>query len=220
MARTEVGPEHDGAQPRLILPAGRRARGVVLALHGGAPRSTVATPAFDPGYLRLVLAARSITARSRGRLAVVLLRNAVRGWNGATESPVLDAQWALDRVAATYPDRPIGLLGHSLGGRTAYALVHRPEVRALVALAPWMSDAYDAHDFLGTPTLVVHGKIDTMTDADASEDLVRRIRSLGGDARFESVPGSHPLLWRADRTHSMAGGFLSSALGEAAEKHM
>ena len=184
---------------------------MVLALHGGAPRSTVATPSFDPGYLRLVLAARSISARSRGRIAVVLLRNAVRGWNGAAGAPVIDADWALDRVAATYPGLPIGLLGHSLGGRTAFALVTRPEVRALVALAPWMSDAYDAHDFLGTPTLIVHGKIDTVTDAEASEDLVRRIRSLGGEARFESVPGSHPLLWRSGRIHSMAGGFLAAA---------
>ncbi|MBO1765381.1 alpha/beta hydrolase [Allobranchiibius sp. GilTou38] len=215
MARTEVGPEHEGAQPHLVLPAGRRAQGVVLALHGGAPRSTVATPSLDPGYLRLVLAARSITARSRGRLAVVLLRNAVRGWNGAMGSPVLDADWALDRLAATYPGLPIGLLGHSLGGRTAFALVHRPEVRSLVALAPWMSDAYDAHDFLGTPTLIVHGKIDTMTNADASQDLVRRIRSLGGDARFESVPGSHPLLWRSGRIHSMARTFLSTTLRAA-----
>ena len=198
--------------PHLILPTARRAEGVVLALHGGAPRSTTPTPQFDPGYLRLVLAARSITTRTRGRLAVVLLRHAVRGWNGATESPVRDAQWALARVAATYPGLPIGLLGHSLGGRTAFALVTRPEVRCLVALAPWMSDAYDAHDFLGTPTLIVHGNIDTVTDAEASGGLVRRIDSLGGEARFESVSGSHPLLWRAGRIHSMAAGFLSSTL--------
>ncbi|MEO7077859.1 MAG: hypothetical protein ABIY38_03120, partial [Rhodococcus sp. (in: high G+C Gram-positive bacteria)] len=110
MARTEVGPEHDGARPHLILPSARRARGIVLALHGGAPNSTTATPRFDPGYLRLVLAARAITGRTGGHLKVALLRNAVRGWNGAAGSPILDAEWALDRITATYPGLPIGLL--------------------------------------------------------------------------------------------------------------
>lgn len=215
MARTEVGPAHDGAQPHLILPTGYRAKGIVLALHGGAPRSTTATPRFDPGYLRLALAARAISTHSRGTLAVALLRHAVRGWNAAAESPVLDAQWALNRLAATYPGLPVALLGHSLGGRVAFALVHRPEVRSLVALAPWMSDAYDAHDFLGTPTLIVHGTADTITDADASQDLVRRIQGLGGDARFESVPGSHPLMWRFGHIHSMAAHFLTETLRDA-----
>ncbi len=212
MARTEVGPEHDGARPHLVLPSARRARGIVLALHGGAPNSTTATPRFDPGYLRLVLAARAITGRTGGHLKVALLRNAVRGWNGAAGSPILDAEWALDRITATYPGLPIGLLGHSLGGRLAFAMVTRPEVRSVVALAPWMADAYDGHDFLGKPTLVMHGNIDTITDADASEDLVRRIREVGGEARFESVPGSHPLMWHAGRVHSMSAKFLSTML--------
>lgn len=212
MARTEVGPRHDGAQPHLILPSAYRARGIVLALHGGAPRSTVPTPRFDPGYLRLVLAARAIHGRTGGHLKVALLRNAVRGWNGAAGSPILDAEWALDRLVATYPGLPIGLLGHSLGGRLAFAVVTRPEVRSVVSLAPWMSDAYDGHDFLGKPTLVVHGSIDTVTDAEASEDLVRRIQQAGGDARFESVSGSHPLMWRGGRVHSMAARFLTRTL--------
>lgn len=216
MARIEVGPEHDGAEAHLVLPSARRARGIVLALHGGAPNSTTATPRLDPGYLRLVLAARAINARTGGHLKVALLRNAVRGWNGAAGSPILDAEWALDRLTATYPGLPIGLLGHSLGGRQAFAVVTRPEVRSIVALAPWMADAYDAQDFLGKPTLVVHGNIDTITDADASEDLVCRIREAGGDARFESVSGSHPLLWRAGRVHSMSAKFLARTLGDSA----
>ncbi len=208
MGRTEVGPEHDGARPHLILPSARRARGIVLALHGGAPNSTTSTPRFDPGYLRLVIAARAIQSRSGGHLKVALLRNAVRGWNGTPGSPIADAEWALDRLKAIYPALPIGLLGHSLGGRVAFAMATRPEVRSIVALAPWKADAYDGHDFLGTPTLVVHGNIDTVTDADASRDLVRRISAAGGDARFESVAGSHPLMWHAGRVHSMSARFL------------
>lgn len=184
----------------------------MLALHGGAPDSTTATPRFDPGYLRLVLAARAIDARTRGHLKVALLRNAVRGWNGAEGSPVLDAEWALERLTTTYPGLPIGLLGHSLGGRVAFAVVTRPEVRSVVALAPWITDVYDGHDFVGKPTLVVHGNSDSVTDADASENLVRRIREAGGEARFESVAGSHPLLWHAGRVHSISAKFLLRSL--------
>lgn len=95
-------------------------------------------------------------------------------------------------------------------------MVHRPEVASLVALAPWMADAYDERSFLGKPTLVVHGSIDTITDADASKELVRRIAAAGGNARFESVPGSHPLMWRAGNVHSMAARFLTSTLRDAA----
>lgn len=215
MARTEVGPEHDGAQPHLILPSARRARGIVLALHGGAPRSTVPTPSLDPGYLRLVLAARAIHGRTGGHLKVALLRNAVRGWNGASGSPILDAEWALDRLVATYPGLPLGLLGHSLGGRLAFAMAARPEVSSIVALAPWMADAYDERSFFGKPTLVVHGTVDTITDAYASRDLVQRIQRAGGNARFESVPSSHPLMWRAGHIHSMAARFLTSTLRDA-----
>ncbi|MCW3010686.1 MAG: Alpha/beta hydrolase family protein, partial [Solirubrobacterales bacterium] len=83
-------------QPRLIdvrLP--REPEGVVLVLHGGASRGAeVAVSPTQLSVLRMVPIARRIARVGHGRLAVLRLLNAARGWAGTR-----DAEWALAQVA-------------------------------------------------------------------------------------------------------------------------
>ena len=53
-------------------------------------------------------------------------------------APSPDTRLALEQIAAKYPGVPIGLLGHSMGGRVALHLADDERVSAIVALAPWV----------------------------------------------------------------------------------
>lgn len=198
-------------RPHLRGPAGRPGA-IALLLHGGEPDSTLPVPRFDPALLRMLPFATDVRRRSRGRVGAAVLRHAVRGWNGDARSPVADAEWALARLRDRFPDVPIGVIGHSMGGRTAFELAGHPDVSSVVALAPWLSDAYAAAPFVGTPLLVVHGLRDRRTDPAAARDLVERVTAAGGDARFVGLDDAHPMLLRAPTWHRLASRFTIDRL--------
>src|SRR5215217_8196061 len=95
------------------------AEAVVLVLHGGASRRDMmlVSPA-QLSVLRMVPTAQRIAREGRGRLAVLRLLNSYRGWD-SQHTPLDDVRWAVEEVAARYGDRPVGLVGHSMGGRAA-----------------------------------------------------------------------------------------------------
>jgi pimeloyl-ACP methyl ester carboxylesterase len=105
--------------PHLRFAGARRAEAVVLLLHGGRIDGLTPVKAYDPGVLRMVPFGRSVARASGGRIALARLRYRVRGWNGDLESPLADARWALDRIAERFSHLPVGLVGHSMGGRVA-----------------------------------------------------------------------------------------------------
>jgi alpha-beta hydrolase superfamily lysophospholipase len=100
-----------------------RAEAVVLLLHGGETDSFASVPAFNHAVLRLVPFGRSVLRAGRGRIALAKLRYSVRGWNGELDSPLADARWALDQIVLRFGSLPIGLVGHSMGGRVALRVV-------------------------------------------------------------------------------------------------
>lgn len=203
----EVGPGIGAARPRLAIPARTAPRGVALMLHGGEPEGLTPTTNVDVA----AAAVRLYTARLRRfapDIAFVRVLNSVTGWNDPIKSPVADAEWALMRVRQLFPEAPVALIGHSMGGRTAFELAGRPDVRAVVGLAPWLADGYTERRFLDVPTLIVHGRQDTETDPQASEDLVRRISAAGGQAEFRSIPGWHSMLYRSGRWQRQVADFL------------
>lgn len=207
-ARWETGPEHDNAHPFLILPRVPRPYAVALILHGGTEHSTTKTRKWEPALMRMLPFAQHIEARSVGRIGAAILRNAVRGYNEVDRCPMRDAEWALERLRQRYHDLLLALVGHSMGGRVALELAASPGVRSVVGLAPWIPQQYDVEPFLNRQTLLMHGQLDTMTDPSSSEELARRIAVAGGDATFESMSGSHTMLWLPGRWHRYTTNFL------------
>lgn len=194
-----------------------RPRAVVLVLHGGKERSQRPARWRQTAVLRMVPFARAVARAGRGELAVARLRYSVRGWNGQDASPVADTRAALTALRQRYPRVPIGLLGHSMGGRTALFLADEPDVEALVALAPWV----ERHDRpRGGPTLralLLHGTRDRITSVHATRWMADQLAARGVEVTWRPLPGEgHALLRHAPRIHKAAADFLVRGLGASA----
>jgi alpha-beta hydrolase superfamily lysophospholipase len=153
--------------------------------------------------------AAAVTAVGRGKIAVASIRYAVRGWNGADQSPLADTRLALEQIEAKYPGVPIGLLGHSMGGRVALHLADDERINAIVALAPWVEPRDRPRSHPGLSVLFMHGSQDRMTSPSASLTMANAMARLGTDVSYESVKGdSHAMLRQASRWHREAATFL------------
>ncbi|MDT7650888.1 MAG: hypothetical protein QOI36_2294, partial [Pseudonocardiales bacterium] len=82
------------------------------------------------------LALRIARRGRRHGVAGHVLRYRYRGWNGERADPVTDARWALAEVRRRYGPVPVGLVGHSLGGRVAVHVADDASVTGVVLLAP------------------------------------------------------------------------------------
>lgn len=205
------GPEIAGRRAHLSVhpPAGSGPLdGVVLVLHGGRSTSTAPTSPTQLAVLRMLpfgTAVERVAERTGVRVAVAQLRHRVRGWNGARRDPVVDAAWALDTLREQFGNAPIVLLGHSMGGRTAFALADAPGVVGVVGLAPWV-DGDDAPGAVaGVRVDVLHGTADRMTDPRASRAWTEQARARGALTTYTPVDGAgHTMLRRASWWHGTA----------------
>jgi pimeloyl-ACP methyl ester carboxylesterase len=170
--------------------------GAVLVLHGGASRrDSIAVSPTQLSVLRMVPIAKRLARAGRGRLAVFRLLNAHRGW-ATHHTPVHDAHWALDEIAARLGQVPVSLVGHSLGGRAALLAAGRDEVRSAVALAPWVYPSDVPRGLEGQRLLIVHGTADRVARIDRAEALARRLAAVA-DVTFVRVEGGrHAMLSR------------------------
>jgi len=184
-------------------------RAIVLVLHGGKSRSRERVRAWQGAVLRMVPFARAVATAGGGAVSVAALRYAVRGWNGAAASPLEDARLALDQIAARHPDVPIGLLGHSMGGRVALHLADDGRIAAIAALAPWVEPRDRPRWHPGLHVLVMHGVRDQMTSPRASKAMADAMAALGADVTYEAVPREgHAMLQAANRWHTESADFL------------
>ena len=197
---TTYSPEHPAA--------------VVIVLHGGAarPGRSDVHPA-QLSVLRMVPVARRIARAGRGRLAVLRLLNSRRGWD-TTDTPIADVAWALAQVREQYGDLPVGLVGHSLGGRAALLAGAQDGVRAVVALNPWVYPT-DRADLSGRDVLVVHGTEDRIADPARAKAVVSALAETT-DVTFVPVEGGkHAMLSQGGRFERTATDFvLASLLGD------
>ncbi|MEH6793735.1 MAG: alpha/beta fold hydrolase [Rhodococcus sp. (in: high G+C Gram-positive bacteria)] len=209
-------------EPTPVLRTGRRVSEpalVVLVLGGGKDVSRARSRPWHLAGLRMwpfTWMLRRV-GRTRG-ISVQQLQYRFRGWNAPERSPVEDARWALNRIHAEHPDAHVVVVGHSMGGRTAAALIDDPSVAGVepaettrkiagvVALAPWWPEGVEADGFgPHHALLVVHGTADKWTDPRTSRRAAERAAARGASARYLSVPGGHfmlrnPRLWsRATR---------------------
>jgi len=154
------------------------------------------------------------------------LRYAVRGWNGESESPLADARWAIDQIAERFGHLPIGLVGHSMGGRVALRVVdhggvdgeaHRgdrsPGVHSVAALAPWLPDGEPIPVLGDRALLLAHGTADRITDPVRTSELAEKLAADGGNVELVKYPGArHSMLFPARPWHDMVARFMVRTL--------
>lgn len=181
-------------QPRLVdVSTPADPAGVVLVLHGGAAREgrAMVSPT-QLSVLRMIPVARRIARAGHGRLAVLRLLNTYRGWD-SQHTPVDDARGALETLRERYADRPVALVGHSLGGRAAIIAGQAEPVRSVVALNPWVYPTDDA-DLTGRRVLVVHGTDDRVAVPQRAEAVTRRLARRAEVGLVHVPGGKHAML--------------------------
>lgn len=196
--------------PRLLWPTQvDHPTAVVLVLHGGRARSQRPVSRWQLAVWRMRPFASAIARAGRGQVAVAALHYAVRGWNGSAASPVADTRLALEQISARHPGVPIGLLGHSMGGRVALHLADDQRVSAIAALAPWVEAGDRPRWHRGLHVLVMHGTRDRMTSAARSRQYADALAQRGVDVTYEPVQGEgHAMLREATRWHEDSARFL------------
>jgi pimeloyl-ACP methyl ester carboxylesterase len=200
------------AAPRLIeVTSPRRPEAAVVVLHGGASRgSRMMVSPTQLSVVRMIPTARAVGRAGRGRVAVYRLLNSWRGWDGE-HTPVSDARWAMAGIQDRLGDLPLGLVGHSLGGRAALLAGSAPGVAAVVALNPWVY-ATDTADLRGRRVLVVHGSRDRIASPHRARLVAER---LGRTADLEFVEidgGKHAMLRHGREFDRRAARFVVDAL--------
>ena len=184
----------------------------MLVLHGGANRP--GNPMVSPtqlSVLRMIPVARRIARAGDDRLAVFRLLNSVRGWD-SQRTPVADVEWALGLLAERFgADLPIGLVGHSLGGRAALLAGHATPVRSVVALNPWVYPSETA-DLAGRRVLIVHGADDRIASPDHARAVARTI-GRSTHVGYVAVPGARHAMLRHGRFFERAASdFVNATL--------
>ena len=153
-------------------------------------------------------------------MAVALLRYAVRGWNGTQRSPVADARWALAQVSDRFPGRPVALVGHSMGGRTALHVMDDPAVQVVATLATWVERRDPVNGRPGLSVFLGHGTDDRITAARGSSRMARALESMGADVTLELVEGeNHALLRRARWWHERVTAYVMGELDRRVPRH-
>lgn len=192
-----------------VLRGGRGvARSAILVLHGGQEHNTSPTSRWQLSYVRMLDMYVGLRRLSRD-CAVYSLRYAVRGWNGDAQGavgPVDDARWALDEITREHAAVPIALLGHSMGGRTAFAVADHPDVVGVCALAPWLPEAEPLPALPRAARFVIgHGTSDRTTSPELSASYAQRLLREGSQvARYELLAGGHGLLQEPGLWHRFA----------------
>ncbi|GAB3538524.1 alpha/beta hydrolase [Arthrobacter tecti] len=181
----------------MVRPGEGPVRGVALVLHGGRANS------FEPVRSRHLSPARMVPfARllhswgASAGLETWSLRNRVRGWNGTHMSPLHDARWALERIHQRHPGIPVYLLGHSMGGLTALCAADDPQVRAVVALAPWLDSTTPVQQVAGKRILIMHGAADRWTSPRQSLRFAERVLSIADEVHYATLLGAGHFMFR------------------------
>jgi dienelactone hydrolase len=183
----------------------------VLMLHGGQQNNTEAVTNRNASWWRMALMARSLRGfAAEHDLSLHLVQYRVRGWNDSADpAPVRDARWALDRLHEQYPGRPVVLVGHSMGGRTACRVADDPTVAGVVALAPWLPEDEPNATIAGRHLHVIHGTNDHWTSAHWSREYVERSQQIALSATWTELPGVGHFMFRRLKVWN---GFVTSSI--------
>jgi pimeloyl-ACP methyl ester carboxylesterase len=185
---------------------------VVLVLHGGASRQQgMMVSPTQLSVVRMIPIAKRIARDGGGRLAVFRLLNSVRGWD-TQHTPVDDVSWALEQLQERLGDRPIALVGHSLGGRAALLSAAQPKVKTVVALAPWVYPTDGVPGIHGRRILIVHGSADRIAKPDKSAAVARNLAKTTDVSYVTVRGGKHAMLRRRNLFDGLASDFVTGTL--------
>ncbi|MFB7462281.1 alpha/beta hydrolase [Streptomyces sp. NPDC056224] len=192
-----------------------RARGAVLLLHGGRSEALEPPPLLDlPAARMRLFAPPLLRAGRRDLIAVAQVRYGHRGWNGEREDALHDAREALRDLTERVGDVPVVLVGHSMGGRAALRLAGHPQVRGVVALAPWCPPGEPVGHLRGRQVAVLHDQHDRVTAArEAWEFLARAERAGATTVAVRMRKGGHTMLRDARTWHRTTASLAVGMLG-------
>ncbi|MFC0314102.1 alpha/beta fold hydrolase [Gordonia phosphorivorans] len=191
----------------------RSPRLAVLVLPGGTDFSYRPFSRTQGSAMRMYPFSLSIQARFGDAVRVRQASYRVYGWNGGQASPMPHARYALDRMKAAYPDTPVALVGHSMGGRIVAHLAADPAVSDVLALAPWWQFADWRHIHDDARVLAIHGEADTVTRPHRTRKGIAELTARGVAAEYVSVPdGRHAMLDHLGLWHGRTLDFIGEAL--------
>jgi pimeloyl-ACP methyl ester carboxylesterase len=168
---------------------------LILMLHGGKAGGQQLVDDRSLSWRRTAAMQRDIARRAEEAGASTwLLRFTRRGWNGGADR-LADVRAALDDVRDQLGDVPVCLLGHSMGARAAVHVADDPNVRGVVALAPWFPPGEGVEALRDKSLYAAHGSRDRITSFRATQAFVRRAATVASHAEFEDMgPLGHYLL--------------------------
>jgi pimeloyl-ACP methyl ester carboxylesterase len=191
----------------------RAARAAVLFLHGGKADSRAPSRPWHLAAVRMGSITQAVAAAVPDDVFLGAVRYRLRGWNHEDADPLRDARQALAELARLAGEVPVVLVGHSMGGRAALRAAAVPQVRAVVALAPWLPAGEPVAHLRNKDVVVLHGCHDRVTDPRASAAFVRRAGAAGARARFVPVTGGdHGMLRRSGTWHRTTGSTVAELL--------
>lgn len=184
-------------------------------LHGGRSQSTEPVRPWNIALARMRLLLPPLSAGpTEPRIAIGMVRNRYRGWNGEAADAAADACWAIEQITARYGRIPVVLAGHSMGGRAALRAAGHEAVVGVAALAPWVPDGEPVRHLAGRTLLIMHGDLDLMTSPAQSLLFADRARAAGAAVCRLRVEGSgHTMMRRMADWNLLPAGFARALLG-------
>jgi pimeloyl-ACP methyl ester carboxylesterase len=193
----------------VFAPAGP-AKAFVLVLPGGKQRDHRPLSRYALAALRMRPFVHSIRRRVPDS-AVALVRYRHRGWNDA--DPVDDVGFAYRTMRERYGPLPGILVGHSMGGRAALRAAGLPDVRGVVALAPWIPNGEPVAQLAGRTVVLLHGSRDLRTSPDATARFAVQARVLTDHVLALGILRSgHTMLSRASLWHRLTAQLVAAIL--------
>jgi dienelactone hydrolase len=103
-----------------------------------------------------------------------------------------------------------------MGGRAALRAAAHPNVRGVVALAPWLPGEEPVTQLAGRDVVLLHGTRDLTTSASSSARYGERATPLARRVVCLHVPWSgHGMLLRASTWHRLTAAFVAAEVDDA-----
>ncbi|MFJ4772172.1 alpha/beta fold hydrolase [Streptomyces uncialis] len=141
-----------------------------------------------------------VRATSHERVLIGRVRYRHRGWNGPREDAVHDARHALRALLDAAGPVPVVLVGHSMGARAALRVTGDPQVRGVVALAPWCPPGEAVGQLRDRMVAALHDPADRVTQAAETWEHLARASAAGARTLGVRMPGGGHAMLRDART--------------------